>query len=61
MNAFVEWVDEVFYLKKDSAGNHKVLVESDMNALAKNRLGLTGEFDINETDINELLKIKGEQ
>lgn len=58
MNAFVEWVDEVFYLKKDDAGNRKVLVESDMNALAKNRLGLTGEFDISETDINELLKIK---
>ena len=58
MNVFVEWVDDVFYLKKDSTGARKLLVESDMNALAKNRLGLTGEYDINETDINELLNIK---
>lgn len=58
MNVFVEWVDDVFYLKKDAEGKRSILVESDMNALAKNRLGLTGEYDLSENDINEILKIK---
>ena len=61
MNAFVEWADEVFYLKKDSTGARKIVVDSDMTALAKNRLGLSGEYDLSEHDINEILKIKKEK
>lgn len=58
MNVFVEWCDEVLYLKKDAEGNRKLLVESDSNALAKNRLGLTGEIDLSSTSINEILNPK---
>lgn len=56
MNVFVEWCDSVFYLKKDSSGDRKLLLESDDVALAKNRLGLTGEVNLNDVDINELIK-----
>lgn len=56
MNVFVEWVDNVFYLKKDSDGKHKLLLDSDGSALAKNRLGKSGEVLLEETDINEILK-----
>lgn len=55
MNAFVEWCDNVFYLKKGSDGVRKLLVEDDGVALAKNRLSLVGEYDIDNIDINELL------
>lgn len=61
MNVFVEWCDEVFYLKRSLEGKHSVLVDSDINALAKNRLGITGEFDLDEHDINKILNIKGEE
>lgn len=56
MNVFVEWVDNVFYLKKDNNGDRVLVLDSDMIALAKNRLGLSGEVKLNEVDINELLK-----
>lgn len=56
MNVFVEWCDNVFYLKKDAEGKRKLVLESDNTALAKNRLGKTGEVDIDEVDINEVLK-----
>lgn len=56
MNVFVEWCDNVFYLKKDAEGKRKLVLESDNVALAKNRLGKTGEVDIDEVDINEILK-----
>jgi hypothetical protein len=46
----------VFYLKKDLDGSRKLVLESDGIALAKNRLGKTGEVDIDQTDINEVLK-----
>lgn len=58
MNVFVEWVDNVFYLKKDSNGDRVLVLDSDMIALAKNRLGLSGEVKLDEVDINELLKPK---
>lgn len=58
MNVFVEWVDQVFYLKKDSDGERVLVLDSDMSALAKNRLGLTGEVKLSEIDINELLMPK---
>lgn len=58
MNVFVEWVDNVFYLKKDNNGNRVLVLDSDMIALAKNRLSLSGEVKLDEVDINELLKPK---
>lgn len=58
MNVFVEWCDEVFYLKKDIAGERIIVLESDETSLAKNRLGLTGEVRLSEIDINKLLTKK---
>lgn len=55
MNVFVEWVDNVFYLKKDNNGDRVLVLDSDMIALAKNRLNLSGEVKLAETDINDLL------
>lgn len=61
MNVFVEWCDEVFYLKKDTEGERILVLESDSVALAKNRLGLTGEVKLSEIDINKLLMPKGKE
>lgn len=61
MNVFVEWCDNVFYLKKDIAGERILVLESDDVALAKNRLGLTGEVKLSETDINKLLMPRGKE
>lgn len=58
MNVFVEWVDNVFYLKKDSNGERYLVLDSDMVALAKNRLSLSGEIKLSDIDINELLMPK---
>ena len=55
MNTFVEWCDSVFYLKKDDAEKRYLVLSSDSVALAKNRLGLTGEVELSSVDINELL------
>lgn len=52
-----EWVDHILYLKK--VGDDRVVqVESNEYALAKNRIGLVGEYNINENDINKLLTVK---
>lgn len=56
MNVFVEWCDNVLYLKKDADGKRKLVMESDGIVLAKNRLGKTGEINIDEQDINDILK-----
>lgn len=61
MNVFVEWCDNVFYLKKDIAGERILVLESDDVALAKNRLSLTGEVKLSETDINKLLMPQGKE
>ena len=61
MNVFVEWVDNVFYLKKDQNGDRVLVLDSDMNALAKNRLNLTGEVKLADVDINKLLMPKKEK
>lgn len=61
MNVFVEWCDNVFYLKKDIAGERVLVLESDDSALAKNRLGLTGEVKLSEIDINKLLMPKSKE
>lgn len=52
-----EWVDNILYLKK--VGEDRIIqVESDDNALAKNRISLVGEYNVNEIDINNLLTVK---
>ena len=59
MNAFVEWCDNVLYLKKNADGERILLLESDDVALAKNRLGLTGAVKLDDDfDINKLLTTK---
>lgn len=54
MNTFVEWCDNVFYLKNID-GERYLVLEGDGNVLAKNRLNLTGEVKLADVDINELL------
>lgn len=61
MNTFVEWCDNVFFLKKDISGERVLVLESDDVALAKNRLGLTGEVKLSDIDINELLMPQGKE
>lgn len=56
MNVFVEWCDFVYYLKKRDDGERYLLLDSDGVSLAKNRVGRTGEVNLKEVDINELLK-----
>ena len=58
MNVFVEWCDNVFYLKNID-GERYLVLEGDSNVLAKNRLELTGEVKLADTDINKLLIPKG--
>lgn len=61
MNTFVEWADNVFFLKKDISGERVLVLESDNVALAKNRLGLTGEVKLSDIDINKLLMPQGKE
>ena len=56
MNVFVEWCDFVYYLKKRDDGERYLLLDSDGTSLAKNRVGRTGEVNLKDNDINELLK-----
>lgn len=58
MNVFVEWVDNVFYLKNIN-GERYLVLEGDSNVLAKNRLGLTGEVKLEDININKLLTPEG--
>lgn len=57
-DVFIEWVDSLFYIKKDSEGKRTLLLESDDIALAKNRLGRTGEVDLSTTSLNNVLQLK---
>ena len=54
MNTFVEWCDNVFYLKNIN-GERFLVLEGDSNVLAKNRLELTGEVKLADIDINKIL------
>ena len=56
MNVFVEWCDFVYYLKKRDNGERYLLLDSDGVSLAKNRVGRTGEVNLKDHDINDLLK-----
>lgn len=56
MNLFVEWVDNLFYIRKEADGKRVLVLESDDVVLAKNRLGRTGEVDLSTTSINDVLK-----
>ena len=58
MNVFVEWCDNVMYLKRDNEGERVLVLESDNIALEKNRLGLTGEVKLKDIDIHNLLTAK---
>lgn len=60
MDVFVEWADDVFYLK-DVNGDKVIVVSGDDNILAKNRQGLSGEVNLADVDINELLTTKKEK
>lgn len=55
MDVFVEWADDVFYLRNDG-GERVLVVEGDDRILAKNRQGLSGEVKVADIDINEILK-----
>ena len=61
MNTFVEWCDNVFFLKRDISGERVLVLESDEVALAKNRPGLTGEVKLSDIDINKLLMPQGKE
>lgn len=61
MNTFVEWCDNVFFLKRDISGERVLVLESDEVSLAKNRLGLTGEVKLSDIDINKLLMPQGKE
>lgn len=61
MNTIVEWCDNVFFIKKDISGERVLVLESDEVALAKNRLGLTGEVKLSDIDINKLLMPQGKE
>lgn len=60
MPAICEWVDTILYLKKHGSDRF-VQVEGDDRVVAKNRVGLSGEYNLADIDINELLKIKQEK
>lgn len=60
MEAFVQWCDNVFYLRNDG-GERKLLLEGTDTILAKNRLGKLGEVSLKEQDINDILTPKKEE
>lgn len=57
MSIFVEWCDNVFYLRNDG-GERKLLLEGTDKILAKNRLGKVGEVSLSDTTIQEILTPK---
>lgn len=57
MEAWVQWCDNVFYLKNDG-GKRSLLLEGTDTMLAKNRLGKSGWIDLTKTTIQDVLKLK---
>ena len=61
VNPFIEWADDIFYLKNDG-GKRTLVLEGDSNVLAKNRQGLTGEIEVtDDLNLNDLLSMKGDK
>ena len=60
VNPFIEWADDIFYLKNEG-GKRTLVLEGDSNVIAKNRQGLMGEVNVNDIDINELLTMSKEE
>lgn len=54
MEAWVQWCDNVFYLRNDG-GERKLLLEGNDRILAKNRLHRTGEISLKDMTIQEVL------
>lgn len=49
MSAFCEWVDELFYIKRDDDGIHHLIVNPTDAVMAKNRIGIKeDEFIIDD-------------
>lgn len=60
MEAFVQWCDNVLYLRNDN-GERKLLLEGNDRILAKNRLRKSGEVSLSDTTIQEILVPKKEE
>jgi len=57
MPAICEWVDTILYLKKRGSDRF-IQVEGDDRAIAKNRIGKVGEYELSEVgDISKFLAI----
>ena len=58
VNPFIEWADDIFYLKNNN-GERTLVLEGDDNVLAKNRQGLSGEIKVDKDfNINDILMPK---
>lgn len=58
VNPFIEWADDIFYLKNNN-GERTLVLEGDDNVLAKNRQGLSGEVKVGKDfNINDILMPK---
>lgn len=57
MSAFCEWVDELFYIKRDDDGVHHLIVNPTDAVMAKNRIGIKeDEFVLDENfDFHSLI------
>lgn len=57
MNVFIEWVDNLFYIKRNDDGTHHLIVNPTDAVMAKNRIGIKeDEFTIDdEFDFESLI------
>lgn len=62
MNVLVEWVDNLFYIKRDDDGEHRLVVNPTDAIMAKNRIGISqDEFVVNdEFDLHKLITGKAQ-
>ena len=54
LDAFVEWCDDIFYLKNVD-GERTITLEDNGSVLAKNRLGLHGTVKLSEFDMDKII------
>lgn len=52
MDTFIEWVDNLFYIRKDDDGSRHLVVNPTDTIMAKNRIGLEEEEFLMGTDFN---------